>query len=143
MLFKMLSIEWSSHQLSSSSLGDPSIPRPRQLFVTKSRTLADKVEEEFQGYFRSMEAATLSPQELKAFAAREKAKRNGIQKSEGEEAALVDRDDLQDWKINLPKKFSLLREEHFPLFITYDGVRIDQTPRICLLLMGFVCSCVL
>lgn len=84
------------------------------------------MEEYFQGLFRSMEAATLSPPELKSFAAREKAKKDNVQKGQ-EDGGLLDRDDQEDWKSNLPKKFSLLTEDHFPLFITYDGVSIGRT----------------
>ena len=39
-----------------------------------------------------------------------------------DEDGLVDVDDEENWRDDLPKQFSLLEEKHFPLFITYDKV---------------------
>jgi len=39
-----------------------------------------------------------------------------------EEFGLVDVDDEVNWRNDLPKRFSLLEERHFPLFITFDQV---------------------
>ena len=39
-----------------------------------------------------------------------------------DEDGLIDVDDEENWRDDLPKQFSLLEEKHFPLFITYDKV---------------------
>jgi len=113
MVFKMLAVEWSSQS-------NKHTPKPRQLFVTQSQTLAEKVKEYFLKLFRSKEAATMSPSELKKFAAFEHAR---IRKRKDEEnMALVHPEDLEGRKNHLPERFSLLRDEHFPLFITYNDL---------------------
>lgn len=88
------------------------MPKPRQLFVTQSRVLAGKVEEYFSKLIESLVTAAHSPQELKKLVA------NKTQ--QGEE--LIDEDDEADWRSDLPKKFSLLEDDHFPMFITFDRV---------------------
>jgi len=106
MLFKMLGIERTWRQY-------PDIgPKPRQLFVTQSRVLATKVEEYFSQLMGSLEAATYSRERLRA-----------MEKDTTQRARLVDQDDNDHWRSDLPDKFSELSEEHFPLFITYDRVR--------------------
>ena len=106
MLFKMLGIERTWKQY-------PDIgPKPRQLFVTQSRVLATKVEEYFAQLMGSLEAATYSHDSLRK-----------IKKELNRRARLIDQDDDEHWRSDLPEKFSELSEEHFPLFITYDRVR--------------------
>jgi hypothetical protein len=39
-----------------------------------------------------------------------------------EQKDLVDHDDVIDWRNDLPDRFSLLGDEHFPLFLTFDHV---------------------
>jgi hypothetical protein len=87
------------------------VPRVRQLFVTKSQMLAEKVEEYFTKLVASQSAASKSPEELKVLAA-----------AQNEEEAMVDKDDEVCYRSNLPAKFSLLTDRHFPLFITFDHV---------------------
>jgi len=107
MLFKMLGVEhtWKQHQ----DMG----PKPRQVFVTQSRVLATKVEEYFAKLMGSLEAATYSRGRLRT-----------MEKDANRRVRLVDQDDNDHWRSDLPDKFSELSEEHFPLFITYDRVRI-------------------
>jgi hypothetical protein len=102
MLFKMLGIQriWEKYP----DMG----PKPRQVFVTQSRVLAMKVE----GYFARLMSA-YSLEELQAG------------EEDGEEFGFFDQDDNEQWRSDLPERFSELREEHFPLFITYDRVRIS------------------
>lgn len=69
--------------------------KPRQMFVTRSRFLAEKVKEEFGQLF-----------ELLVFG--EHARRETSQSTPS--------------SLNLPAKFGELTDEHFPLFITYDQV---------------------
>jgi hypothetical protein len=108
MLIKMLGIEraWESRV--------EEVPKVRQLFVTKSQMLAEKVEEYFVKLLASASAASKSPEELKALAA--------AQKFGPEREAMVDKDDELRYRSDLPTKFSLLTDQHFPLFITFDHV---------------------
>jgi hypothetical protein len=122
MLFKILGIEriWSN---------DPeAMPKPRQVFVTQvgslfatqlcvshvhlpqSRMLASKVEEYFSKLLDSLATAHHTPKELTRIAKKAK------------ESRLVDEDDEENWRGDLPTKFSQLQDEHFPLFVTYDRV---------------------
>ena len=59
----------------------------------------------------SLEVAAYSPEELQAM-------ERGVE----QEINLIDQDDNEQWRSNLPEKFSELLDEHFPLFITYDQV---------------------
>ena len=107
MLFKMLGIEraWEAHRAT--------LPKPRQLFVTQSRVLAEKVEEYFAKLLESLASAGRSLAELKDLAERQRHR---------EEQGLVDRDEEIYWRGDLPKRYGALREEHFPMFLTYDHV---------------------
>lgn len=105
MLFKMLGVERTWRQYPDMG------PKPRQIFVTQSRVLATKVEEYFAQLMGSIEAATYSPKHLRAMA-----------KGTKQRVRLVDQDDNDHWRSDLPDKFSELSPEHFPLFITYDRV---------------------
>ena len=105
MLFKMLSIQRTWQQY-------PDIgPKPRQVFVTQSRVLATKVEEYFSKLMSSLGAAAYSPEELRA-----------MEKDDEQEIEFVDQDDNEQWRSDLPERFSELQDEHFPLFTTYDQV---------------------
>lgn len=108
MLFKMLGVERTWQQYPDMG------PKPRQIFVTKSRALATNVEEYFAKLMGSLEAATYSRKRLRA-----------MEKKTRRRPRLVDQDDDNRWRSDLPDKFSELSEseEHFPLFITYDRVR--------------------
>ncbi|RXW16510.1 hypothetical protein EST38_g9345 [Candolleomyces aberdarensis] len=105
MLFKMLGIERAYTQ--------QSVAKPRQIFVTQSRVLATRVEEYFSELLQSLAAGEKSNEELKEMAARKKLQKEG-------DDALYDVDDDVMQKADLPKKFSLLRDKHFPLFLTFE-----------------------
>jgi hypothetical protein len=108
MLFKMLGIE-RAHAL------DPEdVAKPRQLFVTQSQKLATKVQEYFQTLMESLAAASQSQEELNE-AVRKK-------QSQDDKLSLVDDDEEYELSNELPNKFSLLQDEHFPLFCTFDHV---------------------
>ncbi|KAJ2926890.1 hypothetical protein H1R20_g10212, partial [Candolleomyces eurysporus] len=109
MLFKMLGIERAYTQ--------QSVARPRQIFVTQSRVLATRVEDYFSKLLESLAAGEKSNEELKKMAARKKLQREG-------DGALYDVDDDVMWKAGLPEKFSQLQDEHFPLFLTFERVRL-------------------
>ncbi|KIJ60081.1 hypothetical protein HYDPIDRAFT_117541, partial [Hydnomerulius pinastri MD-312] len=102
MLFKMLGIQraWE--------LQSPTMPKPRQIFVTKSRVLATKVEEYFTKLLESLALAGYTHEELKNL------------KTRNTEAGLVDVDDVPDDQTGIPQRYSALEDKHFPLFITFD-----------------------
>ena len=111
MLFKMLGIQrtWQQH---------PDIgPKPRQVFITQSRVLATKVREYFAELMISLDATTYSPEELRV-----------MEKDVKEDIEFIDQDDNEQWRSDLPERFSELLDEHFPLFITYDRVWISLFP---------------
>lgn len=108
MLFKMLRIE-------TAWAGSVDLPKPRQLFVTQSRVLAGKVEEYFSKLMESFVTASHTPRELSKLAQ--------TKHTQQEEKPLLDMDDVMNWRDDLPERFSLLEDSHFPLFITFDKVR--------------------
>lgn len=112
MLFKMFGIERAWVQS-----GCPS-PRPRQVFVTQSRILAEKVEEYFIKFLRSIAGETNTPQHIGDLLERWRAH---------SDRGLVDIEEDVNWRDELPKKFSELSDKHFPLFITVDMV----SARLC------------
>lgn len=75
--------------------------------------LAGKVEEYFLKLMESQVMGTHSLQELAVIVKNKPAR---------QEDGLIDVDDEENWRPDLPTQFSLLEEKHFPLFITYDKV---------------------
>ncbi|KAF8261742.1 hypothetical protein EI94DRAFT_1745299 [Lactarius quietus] len=106
MLFKMLGIENSWQQNRELRPN-----RPRQLFVTQSRMLADKVEEYFIKLLQSLVLASKIEGGISELLERQKNR---------EEAGLVDQDEAINWREDLPQRFSDLLDSHFPMFITFD-----------------------
>ncbi|KAJ7671947.1 hypothetical protein B0H17DRAFT_1208872 [Mycena rosella] len=102
MLYKMLLVE-ADYEVTKEE--HPDTPKRRQLFVTQSRILAEKVEEHFAklsaGYRPSADAEKQT-------------------KAKTSTGALLDIDDELNWRSDLPKRYSDLRDEHFPLFVTFD-----------------------
>jgi hypothetical protein len=105
MLYKMLLVEVSAHFAIAET------PKLRQLFVTQSRILAEKVGEHFAKLLAGYKPATRS-QTLKA-----------VKKAD---RALVDEDEENEWRSDLPKRFSDLVDEDFPLFVSFDQVGVVQ-----------------
>ncbi|KAG8738665.1 hypothetical protein FRC10_006612 [Ceratobasidium sp. 414] len=91
----------------------------RQLFVTRSRVLAQHVESTFRGLARSAEIASKTRAELQAMAEEARQKPN---------QALAEFDNEVDLREDLPTSFSALNDSHFPLFISFD--------KLCTLLEG-------
>ncbi|KAI6022561.1 hypothetical protein EDC04DRAFT_334245 [Pisolithus marmoratus] len=104
MLFKMLGIQ-QARQLHSEDLD---ISRPRQMFITKSHVLANKVEEYFVKLLESLSLAGCTLEELAGL------------KSRRVDQGLVDHDDILDTQSDIPQKYSELEDHHFPLFLTFD-----------------------
>ena len=96
MLFKILGIERAASIIEQ---------RPRQLFVTRSHVLTSRV----KNYFMKMKATydTNTGYSLQT----------GF--TEGDDH-LGDVDDEEDK--DLPRRFSELTDDHFPLFLTFDTV---------------------
>lgn len=93
MIYKMLEIE------ARHALRDLGMPKPLQLFVTKSCILQRKVQE----YYDKIEDAVWVSQLGKKHSSNE-ARRRQLAK---------------------PRSFSELNDDHFPLFITHDDVRFS------------------
>ena len=106
MLFKMLAIQRTWQQYPDMR------PKPRQVFVTQSPVLAKKVGEHFVKLTLSFETGAHSLEEPHMLQI-------------GQEFDLIDPDDNTQWKLDLPEKYSDLSDEHLPLFITYDRVRMS------------------
>ena len=104
MLFKMLGVERSSTLLSGKKI--------RQVFITQSRVLAERVQEYYSKLARSSAAGDCSEGEIK---------QRATQRSQAEKE-LVELDDEDDSQSGLPRKFSELTDAHFPLFLTFDKV---------------------
>ncbi|KAG2048320.1 hypothetical protein BDR06DRAFT_920603 [Suillus hirtellus] len=102
MLFKILGIQ-RAWEMSAVDM-----PKPRQIFVTKSRVLATKVEEYFTKLLESLALAGYTLEELA------KVKTQSVQEG------LVDLDDLPESQMNIPMRYSGLEDKHFPLFLTFD-----------------------
>ena len=109
----MLGIERAYALQNESTAG---AAKPRQIFVTQSRVLASRVEEYFDKLLESLAAAKKSKEELQQLAEQKK------KLQQDESSLLYDVDDDVTWKANLPEKFSLLEDEHFPLFLTFERV---------------------
>jgi hypothetical protein len=113
MLLKMLGIQRSWEQRLERDRG----PKPRQVFVTQSLPLAKKVREYFVKLTSSSEVT--HPTEGIRNIGQE------AEHSEGEDE-LIGQEYIKRWKSDLPEKFSELLDEHFPLFLTYNQVRLPS-----------------
>ncbi|KAJ7222598.1 hypothetical protein GGX14DRAFT_664393, partial [Mycena pura] len=98
MLYKMLLVEASGSELSTSR-------KIRQLFVTQSHTLAHKVGEHFGKLIRGYRPSAIS-ENLKA--------------AEKADRALVAREEGNELRSDLPKKYSELQDADFPLFVSME-----------------------
>jgi len=114
MLLKMFGIERAWELRGSTSA------RPRQLFITKSRNLAEIVEGYFYKLILSIFDEYNTPKHIVDMLERQVAL--GAR-------GLIRISQESGWRKDLPKKFSELTEEHFPLFITVDMVSMS----LCLL----------
>ena len=94
-------------------------PKPRQVFVTKSPSLAANVE----GYFKQL----MSTFEAIAHPNTHTADTRAEQETElvEQEDELISQEYNTRWRSGLPERFSELMDEHFPLFVTYDKVQVS------------------
>jgi hypothetical protein len=106
-VFKIFGIEraWQNR----GSIG----PRPRQLFITKSQLLANKVEHDYVNLLFSLSSGPDTPKYV-----RERIQHWNSRKRSN----VLDPDDAEGTRDDLPERFSELQDCHFPLFITVDAV---------------------
>ena len=109
-MWKMFGIERAYEQMPDAV---PS--RPRQVFVTQSRSLAIRVEESFTKLTKALTTQGKTNKELVQIAKANQDTR--------EEEGLVDQDEEEEYRSTLPTRFGELKDEHFPLFVTFDKVR--------------------
>ena len=105
----MIGIERSWQQCAGA------LPKPRQVFVTASRVLAEKVQEVFNKLHTSL---LLADGATAVFP-------NTAPTSDTNEMCedLLDDGHDGEYRDNLPKRYSELTDAHFPLFLTFDRVR--------------------
>lgn len=101
MVFKILGVELAIRQ-SPEAYGSP---RLRQMFITQSHVLARRV----QDYYKQLAHA---------------ANFTGLDRTGSAQLDedLLDMDEENDERVDLPSKFSELEDKHFPLFVTFDQV---------------------
>jgi hypothetical protein len=104
MLFKMLGVQRSSTTYSHRKI--------RQLFITQSKILAERVKE----YYVKLMQSSATPDRHELEIAYQAAQRAQAEKE------LMELDDEDDTQSGLPQKFSELTDDHFPLFVTFDKV---------------------
>jgi hypothetical protein len=88
-------------------------PRPRQLFITKSRFLAEKVERDYVSLLYSLSTGSDAPLYIRERIQRWNSRRKKV---------IFNPDDTEAKREDLPEKFSELRDSDFPLFLTMDTV---------------------
>jgi len=89
------------------------LPKPRQIFVTKSRGLRANVEENFNNLLESLALAGCTREELN----QRRARYAGRQK-----IPTTNSYNPTECHPGTPQKFSELGDHDFPLFITFDRV---------------------
>jgi hypothetical protein len=88
-------------------------PRPRQLFITKSRLLAEKVERDYVSLLYSLSVGSDAPLYVRERIQRWNTRRKKV---------IFNPDDMEGERDDLPRKFSELRDSDFPLFLTMETV---------------------
>ncbi|QRW20980.1 GNAT family acetyltransferase [Rhizoctonia solani] len=124
-VFKMIGIEKLFEQMGEMA-------KPRQVFVTQSRVLAQRVQEYYQSLqvrivFKMIGIEKLfeqmgemaKPRQVFVTQSRVLAQRSS-KSDEDEEHVLADLDDEDVSAFGLPAKYSMLEDRHFPLFVTFD-----------------------
>lgn len=106
MLFKMLGVERAYSMFSED------LAHPRQVFITQSRVLVGKVEEHFFKYLESLTTGSSGHQNTL----------QRIRNRDVDDEFHINEDDNEEWRSDLPRRYSELEDGHFPLFITFDAV---------------------
>ncbi|KAK7688198.1 hypothetical protein QCA50_008568 [Cerrena zonata] len=101
MLYKILGIERAWQELLQQDREvEGSSGKPRQMFVTQSKMLAKNVE----GYYDKLVASHGM----------------GRRSNQQHHDLLINLDEETEWRKDLPHRFGLLKDEHFPVFLTFD-----------------------
>jgi len=108
MVFKMLAVEMTDRRMQSSDR--PS--RLRQMFLTQSHVLARRVEEYYVQLLHAAKFQYSTTHQMRPV-----------------EEDLLDLDEDDDERGDLPTKFSELEDKHFPLFATFDQVSATRSYR--------------
>lgn len=119
MLYKMLSYERLQISYDTAGAGFVGGKR-RQLFITKSRTLARRVEEYFTSLAKSLDRTFNLT--LGGVAGRQL----DSDSVASDELIFEDDGDIDKYRPDLPLRFSELKDDHFPLFLTFDKVSISN-----------------
>lgn len=106
MLFKMFSIEQS-----------PAAQKHRQVFITQSRVLAERVQEYYIRLAQSLATGRKNQEEATNITQDTRAEKN-----------LMELDEEDHSQSRLPQRFCELTDAHFPLFITFDKVHSEFNP---------------
>nr|GAT46622.1 predicted protein [Mycena chlorophos] len=110
-LYKMVLVEANYERTKEETPeileGSVAASKPRQLFVTQSRILAEKVEEHYRKLSMGYQVDSLP---------------DAVTPEKQEPDDLVDVDDEIGWRSDLPERYSELKDEHFPLFLTFDAL---------------------
>lgn len=85
--------------------------KPRQVFITQSRVLAERVQEYYVRLVQPLAGRRKNQEEAA----------NTTQSTQVEKQ-LLELDEEDHSQFRLPKKFSELTDDHFPLFVTFDKV---------------------
>jgi hypothetical protein len=107
MLFKMLSVE-RAWEMSQATLR-----KPRQIFLTKSPVLAARVGEYFLKLQTTLKTADMSKDELL---------RTSKRSTESVPGMVMHVQDMNSLEDDLPSSFNELKDDHFPLFTTFEKV---------------------
>jgi hypothetical protein len=116
MLYRMLSVE-RAWEMSARGLR-----KPRQIFLTKSPLLAQKVGENYQKLAASFATASWTREEIR---------HQATMPDEDQALRMVHSDDITNFRSDLPTKFSAVRDEGFPLFLTFDKVYDAPNEGLC------------
>ncbi|KAG8795770.1 hypothetical protein FRC12_009777 [Ceratobasidium sp. 428] len=108
---KTTALIYKMRAIDQANVVQGSLRAARQMFVTRSRVLAQHVESTYQGLVEFTNIALKSEDELKEMAK---------QSREDPDRALVEFDTEIDLRHDLPERFSELQDSHFPLFISFD-----------------------
>ena len=85
------------------------------MFITKSRLLAEKVEQDYVSFLYSLSAGPDAPLYVRERIQRWNTRRKKV---------IFNPDDGEGERDDLPEKFSELRDSDFPLFLTMETVSI-------------------
>jgi hypothetical protein len=96
--------------------------KPRQIFLTKSPLLAQKVGENYRKLAASFATASWTPEDIR---------HQATMPDEDQALRMVHSDDITNFRSDLPTKFSAVRDEVFPLFLTFDKVHHAQNEGFC------------